>query len=120
MRQAFLSLVTIAALTFLSFGLPAHAQLSNDVNGVAGTFNLPSGNNLAATVGLIINWFLALVGITAVIFIIYGGLQYITSQGDEKKAETGKRVIIYAVIGLVVIGISAVVVNFVLGAIHNA
>jgi|SRR5690348_11847158 hypothetical protein len=117
LKTIFLSLLVVGVM---AGALPAQAQLSNDVNGVAATFNIPAGNNLAGTVGLIVNWLLSLVGIVAVIFIVYGGLLYITSQGDEKKAEAGKRVVIFAVIGLIIIGISAVVVNFVLSAIHNA
>lgn len=56
--------------------------------------------------------FLGIVGLVAVAVVIYGGFLYITSAGDEDKAAHGKRVILYAVIGLVLIGLAAIIVNF--------
>lgn len=41
-----------------------------------------------------------LAGALTILFIVIGGYQYMTSSGDEKKAETGKRTIKWAVIGL--------------------
>jgi hypothetical protein len=61
----------------------------------------------------IINWMLALAGLIAVLFLIYGGFLYITSAGNEESAEKGKNTVINAVIGLVVIILSAVIVNVV-------
>lgn len=42
----------------------------------------------------------ALVGMAAVISIIYGGIQYVTSAGDPQRAEAGKKRIIESLIGL--------------------
>lgn len=66
-----------------------------------------------------INGFLGLVGIIALIMVIYGGVKYIISMGDEKQAETAKHIILYALIGLIVIGLAAVLVNFVVGIING-
>lgn len=68
----------------------------------------------------IINIALGLVGIIALIFLIFGGFQYITSAGDEQKAEHAKRIILYAIVGLIVIGLAAATVNFVITAIGRA
>src|SRR5436190_12915694 len=65
----------------------------------------------------IVNIFLALIGVVAVIFIIYAGVQLLTSSGDEKKAETAKHTIIYAVIGLAIVGLAAALVNWVIAGI---
>ncbi len=63
----------------------------------------------------IVNILLALAGITAAIFLIIGGLRYITSQGERDGTEKAKNTILYAVIGLIVIGLSAAIVNFIIG-----
>lgn len=48
--------------------------------------------------------FLIVIGvIIAVIFIIFGGLQYITAGGDDKKAEKGKTAVKNGVIGAAII-----------------
>ncbi len=62
----------------------------------------------------VVNWFLMIVGVLALVFLIYGGFLYITSHGDENQVEQAKKVILFAVIGIVVIGIAASIVNFVI------
>jgi len=49
----------------------------------------------------------------AVLFIIIGGVRYIVSAGDEDAAEKAKRMILYAIIGLIIIILSFVIVNFI-------
>jgi hypothetical protein len=53
-------------------------------------------------------------GIIAVIMIIISGLKYITSQGDSSKAASGQSSIIYAIVGLVIVALAQVIVQFVL------
>jgi len=46
--------------------------------------------------------FIWIIGVIAVIVMIFGGLQYITAGGDAEKAERGKKTLIGAIIGLVI------------------
>ncbi|MGH9856882.1 MAG: hypothetical protein ACRD4B_03460 [Acidobacteriota bacterium] len=75
------------------------------------------GGPLVQSVINIINAFLVLASIVALIYLLIGGVQYITSQGDEDKAGTAKQTILYAIIGLIVIGLAAAVVNFAIDAL---
>lgn len=68
-------------------------------------------NDIIATV---INIFSIVVGVTAVIMIIVGGFQYITSGGDSGKVTTAKNTILFAIVGLVIVALAQVIVNFVL------
>jgi len=54
-----------------------------------------------------------LVGYLSVIFIIYGGVLYITSAGDSKGVEKAKSSITNAVIGLVISIVAVAVVEFI-------
>lgn len=63
---------------------------------------------------LIVNIVLALLGVAAAIFLVIAGIRYMTSQGEEGEVKKAKNAIIYTVIGLVVIGLSAIIVNTVL------
>lgn len=76
-----------------------------------------SSSGLMSAIRTIINVLLILAAFVAVIVIIYAGVQYIISRGDEDAAANAKNTILYAVIGLIVIGLSAAIVNFVIGAI---
>lgn len=68
----------------------------------------------------VVNILLAIIGLIAAIFVIWGGFQYITSGGDEGKAESGKKTILYAIVGLLIIGLSAAIINFVVTAIRGS
>ncbi len=54
------------------------------------------------------------VGIIAVIMLIVGGFKYITSGGDSGKVTSAKNSIVYAVIGLVIVALAQIIVQFVL------
>ena len=64
-----------------------------------------------------LNVALTLAAIIAVIALVIAGFRYITAAGDESKAEKAKHAILYAIIGLVVIGISIAIVNLVVGTL---
>lgn len=57
---------------------------------------------------------LQLVGLVALAVLIYGGFLFITSTGDEQKAERAKRLMFYAIAGLLLIGASVIIVNLVI------
>lgn len=57
------------------------------------------------------NWFLGLVAVIAVLFLIVGGIYYLTAYGDENKMREGKKIITYTIYGLVIILISYSVIT---------
>lgn len=73
--------------------------------------------NLTGIIANVIKVALGLVGVLALAYIVYGGFLYISAAGDAKQIDKAKTVIIYAVIGIIVIGISYALVQFVIGAI---
>lgn len=62
----------------------------------------------------IITIFSWVVGAISVIMLIFGGFKYVTSGGDSGKITSAKNTIVYALIGLVIVALSQVLVNFVL------
>jgi hypothetical protein len=68
-------------------------------------------NNLITSV---INIFSAVVGVIAVIMILFGGFKYITAGGDSSKITSAQHTIIYAIVGLVIVALAQIVVRFVL------
>lgn len=73
-----------------------------------------AGTQVNNAVKLGLNLFSAIVGIIAVVMIIVGGVKYITSGGDSGNIQSAKNTIMYAVIGLVVVALAQIIVNFVL------
>lgn len=79
----------------------------------------PSGiptEGLSGSGGKIISLGLALFLTVAIIlalgFLVYGGLNWIMSEGDKTKVESARKTIIYAIIGLMICFLSFFVIQF--------
>lgn len=128
---AAVSLMSVFGTAGLSLAAPVLVSANNittsvcsgvtDAAGPDGTCPT-SGNtsdpstNLKSIATTIIKYFSYIVGVIAIIFILYGGFKYITSGGDSSKVTTAKNAIIYAIIGLIIVALAQFIVNFVLGA----
>lgn len=53
------------------------------------------------------------VGLLAVVFVIYGGFQYLTSTGEPDKAKGARTTIINALVGMAIAMFATVIVNLV-------
>src|SRR3990170_3169158 len=74
---------------------------------------------LTAWIGNIINVILIIVGILAVIYLIYGGIMYVTAGGDAEKANKGRVAITNAIIGIVIIMLALAIYNFVIQGVRS-
>jgi len=75
--------------------------------------------NVQSIIKTVINIFSFVVGVVAVIMIIVGGFRYITSGGDSGNVSNAKNTIIYAIIGLVVVALAQLIVQFVLNRVTS-
>lgn len=98
--------------------LCAGANLNVDDTSCSDTSDAPEKVN--SLIALVINIFSIVVGVVSVIMIIIGGLKYITSGGDSGNVSGAKNTILYAIIGLVIVALAQVIVNFVLERAINA
>ena len=73
--------------------------------------------NLETYISTIINVLLGLIGVVAVIMLIYGGFRYVLSAGNEKATGAAKDTILFAIIGIVVAVLAFAIVNFVIGSL---
>lgn len=66
---------------------------------------LPAGkfSNLASVVTQALPLIFSLAGIILLLYLLWGGFDYLTSMGDPKKAEAGKGKITNAFIGFIII-----------------
>lgn len=90
-------------LTLFVVFAPVFAAVSNEgwnPDGLTAT-NLPD-RSVADILLTFIDWALVIIGLLGVIVFIYGGFIYLTAQGDPQNTERAKRIIIYAIVGIVV------------------
>lgn len=79
---------------------------------------LPHAQNL--DVQTILNWIYGIMGVAAVIFIIYSAVGYLSSQGDPNKIKKASQSIAFAVVGLAIILLAAAITTFVFNALGDA
>ena len=83
------------------------------------TENAGGNGDLAGTVGLTLNVVYVVVGVIAVIFIIIGGINYMTSQGDPGKVKKAKDTVLYGIIGLIIALLAFAITAFVMNAMEG-
>ncbi|OGJ67852.1 hypothetical protein A3B61_01285 [Candidatus Peribacteria bacterium RIFCSPLOWO2_01_FULL_53_10] len=77
---------------------------------------LPTGTDTSGIYGsilTILTTFLSFVGIIAVVVIVIAGIMLLISGGDEGRKDTAKKIIMYAIIGLIIIALASTIVRFV-------
>lgn len=120
MKKILTSIMTVAMLFLagLSFA-PAAMAGTVDCSKVPASVKEAAGcsgneDELPKMITSIVSAVIGAAGIVAVIFVVIGGVNYMTSAGDAGKVEKAKKTIIYALIGLVICALSFVIVNFVI------
>jgi hypothetical protein len=73
--------------------------------------------NLSDLVSNIINVILIIAGVLAVIYLIWGGITYVTAGGDAEKAGKGRTAITNAIIGVVIIVTALAIYNAVISGV---
>lgn len=82
---------------------------------------IPNINANAADIVMnLINWFIGIAGIVSAIFLVVGGVGYMTSSGDSGKLQKAKNTITYSLIGLAIVGLSYAISNFAIFMINGA
>lgn len=76
-----------------------------------GSAGLSSSASLTDLIFAIIRILLLLSGMIAVVFVIIGGYQYVTSAGNEESAEKGRKTVTNAIIGIIIIVLSYVIIS---------
>lgn len=69
--------------------------------------------------GTVIQTIIGISGVILVIVLIYGGVLYMTSGGNEEKVKTAKKAITYGIIGIVIIALAFAITRFVLDALMS-
>lgn len=87
--------------------------------------NLPTGSALDLTkvqdiIERIANFLIIIAIVIAVIFIVWGGIRYMTSRGDKTKSDEARKMIINGVIGAAVVLGVGVILNTTAGLVTRS
>jgi hypothetical protein len=84
--------------------------------GFAGTLPTIAGTatgTIQEAIGRVINGVAGVLAAVAVAFIVAGGIRILTAGGNEQSVQSGKKMIIYALVGLAIIFFAYVGLNFI-------
>jgi len=70
-------------------------------------------------VSAVINVILAIVGAVFISFIVYGGIEWVTSAGSPDKVGHAKKIIKFAIIGIIITAAAYTISNFIVAALEK-
>ncbi len=109
-----ISVIATGAASFLSLSQYTFAQNTTGNFCPAGLGSNLCNLSIGAAIGGLISFIFVLAAIIALIFLLIGGIRWITSGGDKSNIEGARDSIIAAIVGLVIIFLSYVILNVVL------
>ncbi len=109
---------TFAYLQFASFASAFAQGFGGNIPAIPGTAN--DTNGVRPAIISILNFVLGFLALVAVIFVIVGGIRIMTAGGNEENVTKGRKTIVYAIIGLIVIFFARVIVAFFTSELANA
>ncbi len=120
--KLFFAGLLMAGLVFLGIATQVSAQNEGDTFGLKPVDNALTlgGGDIREIAARFINIALGLLGIITVGLILYGGFLYMTAGGNEDRVAEGKKYIVNAVIGLVIIFSAWAIVQFVFNQLNSA
>jgi len=98
----------------------AHALTSNDFNGINVVTANVSSLSLQGIAVKVVGFILIVAAIIAIIYLLYSGILYLTAAGNEANADKGRKGILNAVIGIIIIVLAFVILRVVQNAAVNS
>lgn len=103
-----------AALIGLALGIAAPSFLK-EIGNVLGWNGVNAGAaanalTLSQIARNVLNFLLSIVGILGIIMLVIGGIMYLTAAGNEDRIDSGKKIVTYSIIGIIVALASLVIV----------
>ena len=123
--RMFKNLLIALALVALPFGAaritaPVQAASLDDITTNLSDTNEETGlaeQDLTTTIGSLIGVLLSILGVIFLLLIIFAGWTWMTAQGDSKKVDKAKDILITSVVGLVILMSAYAISNFVIDSL---
>ena len=108
----------LTPLVYLFTAAPAFADvLDARVNTGTGKNIIGQDQSIGSIVSFLVSFIIVIAFLAALLFIVIGAFQWITSGGDKQKVADARNHIIAAIIGLIIIALSFVIINVVISAL---
>lgn len=105
---------------FISFFLPLAASAASSFGLDEAVPDAIGRKDLTTFIGNMIIWVIGFVGVLFLALIIWGGIIWMTSGGNDQKVGLAKKIIGYATIGLAIIMLGYAITYWVVSALSTA
>ncbi len=114
----FLVFLYLPAYSYASYNFKDASGLSKTAE-PAGFQTDGEGFSLENNISIFINIVLSLIGVLFVILIIYGGILWMTAQGNDEQVKKARRIIFDSVTGLIIVVAAYAITWFVIYSFSN-
>lgn len=101
---------------FIVYFLPLLVS-AQGLGGASAPINIAPPADFGTQILAVINYILGIIGIVALSFFVYGVFRYLTAGSNEDQLAESKGTMTSALIGLLVMGGAAAVINFLVAAV---
>lgn len=108
--------ILLSATVFVFIFVPILAANAINLVNPGNAFSDADFNEILENVAVFITGFIA---ILAIIFLVYGGLLYVTAGGDDNQMEKAKTTITYAIFGLFIAALAYAIIVLIVNTIIN-
>jgi len=115
LKPLYTALLTV--VIFTSLGMASSVQAGDFSQGILDTLSFAkntAGLSKQTPTQVLVNAGNLLTGIAAALAlfaVVLGGIMYIVSLGDEQRSARAKRILLFAIVGLIIAGIAALIIN---------
>jgi len=74
------------------------------------------GSNISRTIQGVVVFIIVLAVVIALIYLLYGGIRWITSRGDKTEVEAARNHVMAAILGLIIVFLAIFIVSIILAA----
>jgi hypothetical protein len=123
--QKFFKSISPLAVLLAPMAVKAANEVQNGMSGLTSVFPQTGLGRVTTLTGpggliaMVIKILLLIAGAIAVLFVVYGGYQYLTSAGNAEAAEKGKNTVVNALIGIIIIILAYVIINVIVNMVSG-
>jgi len=107
----------LTALIIFAFLFPLSVFAYDLIVPSGSSYGLPE-SKIENVLENIIKWVVGFIILIAILMIVWAGINYMTAAGDQNKVETAKKILTYAIIGLLIAALAYAIVNLIIGFVR--
>ena len=114
---------TVLLCTGIFFAHPILAASAIDQNAFASfaaNAGFAAGPSITIIIARLIRTVISMLGVMAVVIVLWGGFMYMTSGGNDERVKKAKKILINGLIGLAIVLLSFTIAQFIVGRLVDA